>query len=67
MAKLILIFILIWTYYTKRSIRKCHNVTSQVTSQVESHDDHGKVVHRLHSSCISSEQNPTETSLSSFY
>jgi len=51
------------------------SVTSQVSqvlqlhdrkSQVMSHDEYGKPVHRLYSSCISSVENLMETPLSSF-
>ena len=51
------------TYYTRISVGKCH-ITNVICHshksghhKVTSHDDHGKVVHRPCSSCISSIQN----------
>ena len=61
-----------WTYYIRiESVGKyhmtkitCHShKTYDITRY--SHDDHGKVVHRPCSSCISSVQKITGTSLSS--
>ena len=55
---------------TQKGVQK--SVTSQVsqchmTSHDGSHDRHGKVVHRLYSSCISSIENLTGTLSSSSY
>jgi len=60
-------FILSWTYYTEGSTGKCYIISVTVTmmSHDESHDRHGKVVHRPCSSCISSVENLTGTLLSS--
>ena len=64
-------FLLSWTYYTEGSVGKCH-ITSvtwswshdrksqrhiTLMSHNESHDRHGKIVHRPCSSCISSVEN----------
>jgi len=62
------LFLLSWTYYTEGSAGKCH-ITSVIVTQQEvtashhmmshdqSHDRHGKIVHRPCSSCISSVKN----------
>jgi len=43
----------------------CHNVT--MSHHMMSYDRHGKIVHRLCSSCISSIENLTKTLSSSLY
>ena len=65
-------FLLSWTYYIEESVMSQvshshgHMTGSHsVTSHDESHDRHGKIVHKPCSSCISSVENLTET-LSSF-
>ena len=74
MAKSIFIFFSfhIWTYYKEKecekvSCDKCNTLQSQVRQyhMIRSYDDHGKVVHRPYSSCISSIENLTGTLLSS--
>jgi len=68
MAKSLFIFLffslLFWTYYTRKKCRrvlhyKCYTSQLQVRwcHMIRSHDDHGKVVHRPCSSCISSVEN----------
>jgi len=68
-------FFLSWTYYTEGSVMSqvshshnhmtgSHSVTSH-ESHDESHDRHGKIVHRPCSSCISSMENLTRTLSSS--
>jgi len=49
------------------SCHKCHKSQSQVRwyHMIKSYDDHGKVVHRLYNSCISSIGNLIGTLLSS--
>ena len=56
------LFLLSWTYYTEESVGKYH-IT--MMSHDQSHDMHGKIVHRPCSSCISSVKNLTGTLLSS--
>ena len=55
-------------YYTRMSTGKCHmtNITchKDISHEMGSHDECGKVVHRSCSSCISSVQNPMGTLLS---
>jgi len=55
-----LLYFFFWTYYTGRSV----GVMSQTSHHMTGHDECGKVVHRLCSSCISSIQKITRTPLS---
>ena len=80
MAKLLFIFLffsfsflfLFGLTIQERSTGECHitmlyvTVTCQGCHRVMSHDECGRVVYRLYSSCISSIQNLIETPLSSF-
>ena len=59
-----LLYFFFWTYYTGRSVGKCH-ITQVSQSHDGSHDECGKIVHRPCSSCISSIQKIMETPLSS--
>ena len=62
------LLLLSWTYYTEGSAGKCYVTSVTVTSQEvtashhmmshdQSHDRHGKIVHRPCSNCISSVEN----------
>jgi len=48
-------------------VEKCYVTSVTQSHHMMSHDRHGKVVHRLCSSCISSVENLTETLSSSLY
>jgi len=56
-------FLFFWTYYTRKECRNVSHVTG--SHHIISHNEYGKVVYRLYSSCISSIQNLMETPLSS--
>ena len=65
------LLLLSWTYYTEGSVGKCHITRQEVIvshhmmPHDQSHNRHGKIVHRPYSSCISSIENLTGTLLSS--